>query len=176
NLRQIIAKDSKNENWKCKCIRCREVRENYNPKEKLYLFRQDYDASGGKEIFLSFENKKREKLYSLLRLRIPSQYYKNSSRSIFRVLENSAIIREVHTYGQLHSLISRDRVSTFSPQHKGMGKKLIKEAERITRKEFGLQKLAVISSAGVRNYYRKKLGYRLKDSYMTKKIQKSGLS
>ena len=43
-------------------IRCREVRENYNPKEKLYLFRQDYTTSTGKEIFLSYENKDRTKL------------------------------------------------------------------------------------------------------------------
>jgi elongator complex protein 3 len=44
----------------CHCIRCREVRERYDPKEKVYLFREDYEASGGKEIFLSFENKKEQ--------------------------------------------------------------------------------------------------------------------
>ncbi|MBU4298572.1 tRNA uridine(34) 5-carboxymethylaminomethyl modification radical SAM/GNAT enzyme Elp3, partial [Patescibacteria group bacterium] len=73
NLRQIIQEDMKKEKWKCKCIRCRELKENYNPKEKIYLFREDYDASWGKEIFLSLENKNRSKLFSFLRLRIPQQ-------------------------------------------------------------------------------------------------------
>ncbi len=141
NLRQIIAEISKKENWKCKCIRCREVRDNYDPKEKLFLFRQDYNASDGKEIFLSFENKKRTKLYSLLRLRITSQ--------------DKAIIREIHTYGSLIALGEKKS----APQHKGLGKKLIKEIEKITKKEFCLKKIAVISGVGARDYYRK-LGYK----------------
>jgi len=165
NLRQIIAQDSKKENWKCKCIRCREVGGHYNPKEKLYLFRQVYPASGGREIFLSFENRNRNKLYSLLRLRIPSQYYDNISRSIIPGLKNTAIIREVHTYGQLYPL--HDRVALISPQHRGLGKKLIKEAEKIVKKEFKINKIAVISGVGARNYF-SELGYRLKNTYMVK--------
>jgi len=145
NLRQRVTGN-------CRCIRCREVKENYNPKEKLYLFRQDYPASGGKEVFLTFENKNRQKLYSLLRLRLTSR--------------KSVIIREVHTYGQLR-LIGKS--STVSPQHKGLGKKLIKQAEKITKKEFGLKKISVISGVGVRNYYRR-LDYRLENTDMVKKI------
>ena len=168
NLRQLIAEDMKKENWECKCIRCREVKENYNPKEKLYLFRQDYGASGGREIFLSFENKDRTKLYSLLRLRIPS-YLLNPNlgeeKPIFSVLKNSAIIRELHTYGQLVPVAEKRE----APQHKGFGKKLIKEAEGIAKEEFGAGKIAVISGIGVRGYYRK-LGYRLKDTYMVKRL------
>ena len=150
NLRQLIAGQVK-----CKCIRCREIRGNYNPKEKLYLFRQNYPASGGKEIFLSFEDKNRQKLYSLLRLRLTSQ--------------NTAIIREVHTYGQ-QLPIDGSRTSIISPQHKGLGKKLIKEAEKITKKELGLSQIAVISGVGVRGYYRA-LGYKLKNTYMTKNLR-----
>lgn len=146
NLAQIITGN-------CKCIRCREIRDNYNFKEKLYLFRQNYGASGGKEIFLSFENKNQTKLYSLLRLRITS--------------DNKAIIREVHTYGQLQSLNNLNREK--SPQHKGLGKKLIKMAEEIAKKEFEINRISVISGIGVREYYRK-LGYRLKDTYMVKFI------
>ncbi|MCK4473952.1 tRNA uridine(34) 5-carboxymethylaminomethyl modification radical SAM/GNAT enzyme Elp3 [Candidatus Parcubacteria bacterium] len=148
NLRQIIAREAKKEKWQCKCIRCREVRKNYNPKEKIYLFRQDYQASGGTEIFLSFENKKRTKLYSLLRLRI----------------SKTAIIRELHTYGQLHPI---GDTYVISPQHKGLGKKLVKQAEKITKKEFGVKKIAVISGVGARQYWRK-LGYKLKDTFMVK--------
>ena len=173
NLRQVITREAQKEGWKCKCIRCREVKADYNPKEKLFLFRQDYEASDGKEIFLSYEDKNREKLYSLLRLRIPS-YVPQSGTSagkpsqkkhFLSVLENSAIIREVHTYGQLVP-ISKTQIA---PQHRGLGKKLIKEAEKITKKEFNLNKVAVISGIGVRNYYRK-LGYKLKGEYMVKKL------
>ncbi|MFC1630002.1 tRNA uridine(34) 5-carboxymethylaminomethyl modification radical SAM/GNAT enzyme Elp3 [Patescibacteria group bacterium] len=157
NLRQILEKDMKQNKWKCRCIRCREVKEDYNPKEKLILFRKDYSASHGKEIFLSFENKNRSKLYSLLRLRIPSQ-------EVLPVLKNVAIIREVHTYGSLVPISEKK----LAPQHRGLGKKLIKEAEKIVKK-FGFTKIVVISGVGVRNYY-KKLGYRLKDSYMIKTL------
>ncbi len=154
NLRQIIIERMKDEGWQCKCIRCREVREKYNSRGKIYLFRQNYEASGGKEIFLSFESRNRTKLYSLLRLRITSQ--------------NTAIIRELHTYGRLLPIQNNGSpTSIISPQHRGLGKKLIKEAEKITKKEFGLSEIAVISGVGVRGYFRQ-LGYRLKDTYMIK--------
>lgn len=164
NLRQILLELMKREGWKCRCIRCREIREKYNLKEKLYLFRQDYEASNGKEIFLSFENKNRTKLYSLLRLRITS--------------ENRAIIREVHTYGFLVPILEKK----LAPQHRGLGKKLIQIAEKTAKKEFDLKKIAVISGIGVRNYfkklgyskrsliYRAKARYKLEDTYMTKEI------
>ncbi|MBU4205040.1 tRNA uridine(34) 5-carboxymethylaminomethyl modification radical SAM/GNAT enzyme Elp3 [Patescibacteria group bacterium] len=163
NMRQVLAKISKKQGWQCKCIRCREVRENYFPKEKLYLFRQDYSASGGKEIFLSYENKNRNRLYSLLRLRISFE------NQFIPILKNAAIIRELHTYGQLHPLVYGGRTPIKSPQHKGLGKKLIKKAEEITKKEFGLKKIAVISGVGVRIYYRK-LKYKLENTYMIKKL------
>ncbi len=166
NLREIVQKEMQEKGLKCRCIRCREVKENYNPKEKLYLLREDYKASAGKEIFLSFEDKIRRKLYALLRLRIPSQYYENRSRNIIPVLKEAAIIREVHTYGQMTPVGEKG----LQPQHRGLGKKLIKEAEKIVKKEFGLKKIAIISGVGVRSYYRQKLAYRLKDTYMIKKI------
>lgn len=150
NLRQLIDKE-------CKCIRCREVRENYDSEEKLYLFRQNYNASDGKEIFLSFENKKRTKLYSLLRLRITSV--------------NKVFIRDLHTYGQMLTVNNFSSNQEETPQHKGLGKKLIQEAEKITKQEFNLNKISVISGVGVRNYYRK-LGYRLKNTYMVKTLDR----
>ena len=51
-------------------------------------------------------------------------------------------------------------------QHSGLGKKLMAEAERLTKKN-KLDKVAVISGIGVRNYY-KKLGYTIEGTYMTK--------
>ena len=59
-------------------------------------------------------------------------------------------------------------------QHMGFGKKLMAEAEQITR-DRKLAKIAVISGIGVRNYY-KKLGYKLEGTYMTKKLQYAKLN
>jgi len=180
NLREVVQKEMREKGLKCKCIRCREVRDRDSPvgtvPEKLYLFREDYPASGGKEIFLSFESIKADKrrlstpinadrkLYALLRLRIPSQFFQKKKHS-FKILDDAAIIREVHTYGQMVPVGEK----SLSPQHRGLGKKLKKIAEGITKKEFGVKKIAVISGIGVRNYWRN-LGYKLKDTYMIKKI------
>jgi len=164
NLRQIVQGKIKKEDWKCKCVRCREIREKYEPWEKFYLFRQDYEASGGKEIFLSFENKNRSKLFSFLRLRIPSQYFEKKNHFL-KVLNETAIIREVQTFGEVVPIGKRK----IAPQHRGLGKKLIKEAEKVTKNEFGLKKMAIIAGVGVRDYF-KKMGYKLKDTYMVRKI------
>jgi elongator complex protein 3 len=164
NFREVVAREIEKERWKCKCIRCREIKQNYSQREKAFLFRQDYGAGGGKEIFLSFENKNRTKLYSLLRLRIPS-YTLSNTKHFISVLNNSAIIREIHTYGQMVP-ISKKKTA---PQHKGFGTRLIKEAEKIAFKEFGLKKIAAISGVGVRDYWRK-FEYELKDTYMVKNI------
>ena len=176
NLRQVLKVKSEKEGWQCKCIRCREVRNKnirfnfgYSGKRletarNLKMFRQDYDASGGREIFLSFEDSERKNLYSLLRLRINRV---SGTSNILKNIGCLAIIREVHTYGQLTPIKSK---SKKSPQHTGLGKKLIAEAERITLQEFKLKKIAVISGIGVRDYYRK-LGYRLENGYMVKLLK-----
>jgi len=158
NIREIVLKKLTSQKQKCHCIRCREIKEKYNPNEKIYLFREDFLASGGKEIFLSFESQTRDKLYAFLRLRKPLN-------PIFSYLNNASIIRELHTYGKALNIGEKDIV----PQHRGFGKRLIKEAEKITKKEFKLPKIAVISGVGAREYYRK-LGYKLKDTFMIKKL------
>jgi len=165
NLREVVLKEMEKQGTKCKCIRCREVKSGYGKKEKIYLYREDYAASDGKEIFLSYENKDRERLYALLRLRIPSYIQTIDNKPPFEALREAAIIREIHTYGQMLPIGRK----APSPQHKGLGKKLIKNAEDIAKKEFGLKKMAVISGVGVRDYFRK-LGYRLKNTYMIKTL------
>jgi elongator complex protein 3 len=164
NLREVVKKEMEKRRLFCRCIRCREVKENYDPKEKIYLFREDYDASGGKEIFLSFENGEKTKLFSYVRLRIPSQIFERKKHFV-PILNDSAIIREIQTFGEMVPI----GIKRIAPQHRGLGKKLVKEAEKITKKEFGLKKIAVISGVGVRDYW-KKLGYKLKETYMIRKI------
>ena len=78
-----------------------------------------------------------------------------------------AIIREVHVYGQALSIGEKGK--EFG-QHSGLGKQLIAEAEKITKKN-KIPQLQIISGIGVREYY-KKLGYRIdaNKTYMIKKI------
>ncbi len=168
NIRQLISHRSD-----CPCIRCREVGADYDIREKTMLDRIDYAASDGREIFLQYvsrdkpargrETRPKKKLFALLRLRIPNDYNRGH---FIPVLQNAAIVREVHTYGKLTGISRKDKTS---PQHIGLGKKLMQEAERIAREEFGIRKMAVISGIGVRNYYRK-MGYRLKNTYMLKSL------
>lgn len=157
NLRQIIQQQK----IQCKCIRCREPHEKIA--KKLKLFRQDYRASAGKEIFLSYEDPQRKNIYAFLRLRITNNW-------TLPILKDSALIRELHVYGRVAELAQNEKRKTKNIiQHKGLGKKLMEEAEKIAKKEFGFKKIAVIAGIGVRDYYRK-LGYKLKDEYMIKKL------
>ncbi len=169
NLRQIIQEAMKKEGLSCRCIRCREIGDAITDPRDVNMVRRDYDASEGKEIFLSFEDIKQDKLVSLLRLRIPSPCLEAKPLNIVPALKKAALIREIHTYGEVATL-SAKKSSPIPKQHKGLGKKLLKEAERIAKKEFGAKKMAVIAGAGVRGYYRK-LGYALKDTYMVKTLR-----
>ena len=93
----------------------------------------------------------------MLRLRIPSYPF-------IAALKKAAIVRELHTYGAVTNFSKKGSV-----QHRGLGGCLLDEAELLT-KNLGIDKVAVISGIGVRDYYRKK-GYRLKNTYMIKKLK-----
>jgi elongator complex protein 3 len=54
-------------------------------------------------------------------------------------------------------------------QHHGFGQRLVVEAERIAKGEFGARRMAVIAGVGAREYYRR-LGYELEDTYMVKPL------
>jgi len=156
NLRQVLQESLRNEGKKCKCIRCREVRGGvYN--EKVELLINERVTLGGKELFLSYESG--DKLFAMLRLRLPNK----GEKMLFGELAGAAIVREVHTYGQVEQIDKSDGVKT---QHRGLGKRLMAKAEEIAR-ERGYKKMAVISAVGTREYYRK-LGYELKGTYMVR--------
>jgi len=120
-----------------------------------------YDSSGGKEIFLSYEDNKTDSLIGFLRLRVPS---KDAFRK--EIDQNTSIVRELHVYG---NMVPVGKVRNDEWQHKGFGKLLMKEAEKISREDFSMKKILVISAIGTRNYY-KKLGYSLEGPYMAKKL------
>ena len=159
NMRQLLQKNMKDENWKCKCIRCREVKDNLVNHDDVKLMIEEFDASDSKEYFISYETE--DYLIGFLRLRINKVY-----DNVLDVIKEAGLIRELHVYSVLCSVGDR---SDMSSQHRGYGKGLIMEAERIV-KENGLNKMAIISGTGVRDYYRK-LGYVLKDTYMIKELK-----
>lgn len=118
-----------------------------------------YQASDGREYFLEIINKNNI-LFGLARLRINSQDQEKQTGI-------KAIIRELHVYGQ--SLAIGKKSNSFFQQHRGLGKQLMHEAEKIAKKENSTS-LHVISGVGARDYYKRKLGYKLEGSYMVKKI------
>jgi elongator complex protein 3 len=82
---------------------------------------------------------------------------------VFPELKNVALIRELHVYGRTFA-VGKDSSSAGVgsvgiAQHMGIGKRLMKEAEKIAM-ECEYNKMAVISGVGVRKYY-EKLGYTL---------------
>jgi elongator complex protein 3 len=171
NLRQSALRKLKELGLKCRCIRCREAglqnRMMLHDRE-ICMNRIDYIASGGREVFLSFESKDRLSLLGFLRLRDPASPHRPEIKGQgFSGCGKSAIIRELHVYG-----VSVDIGCTpgnDSYQHRGYGVKLMQEAERIVRDEFGLKKISVISAVGTREYYRK-IGYYRNGPYMTKNL------
>ncbi len=126
----------------------------------MKLDRISYDSSGGKEVFLSYEDKD-EYIYGFLRLRKPSI---NAHRDEIR--QNSCIVREIHVYGKSLKLGEKEENEI---QHAGLGKSLMKEAEKISKEEFDAKKILVISAIGTREYYQK-LGYSLYGPYMSKSL------
>lgn len=161
NLRQIVHKNLKNQGVSCKCIRCREAGlSKKDPNLDLRLNREDYGSAGGKEVFLSYDDSN-DLIYGFLRLRHPSlKAHRNE------INEKICIVRELHVYGQLLKLGERNKSGI---QHLGLGKKLINEAEKISKEEFDANKLLIISAVGTREYY-SKLGYSLDGPYMVKKL------
>jgi len=158
NSRTSLADRMGDMGLKCKCIRCREVGlDKHTEDEKPELKVIEYEASDGKEFFISFESENH--LFGLIRLRIPSKPFRKE------ITDKSLIVREIHVYGKQVGVDSKKEVEA---QHKGLGKKLMLKAEEIA-KENDLNKIVVISGVGVREYYRK-LGYSLEGPYMVKKI------
>jgi len=154
NLRQLVLQEMARRGERCRCIRCREVghRSENASSEKALLKRIDYEASGGQEIFLSFEDPDTDTLFGFLRLRIPSG---GEHRSELR--SSSSLVRELHVYGPVVP-IGQSPKDASRPQHHGLGTRLLEEAERISRQEFSRRKQVVISAVGTREYYRRR-GY-----------------
>ncbi|UCE72932.1 MAG: tRNA uridine(34) 5-carboxymethylaminomethyl modification radical SAM/GNAT enzyme Elp3 [Methanomassiliicoccales archaeon] len=165
NLRQIVQKKLKNKGQKCECIRCREVGisslKGLEPDvESIALKRKEYEASLGREYFLSYEDFKGV-LIAYARLRKPSEKaHREEVKS-----RPCMILRELKVAGEMVP------IGTINPkkwQHRGYGQNLLQECETIASHE-GAERLLVTSGVGVRDYYRK-LGYEREGPFMVKNI------
>jgi len=169
HLRQLVHWELERRGLKCSCIRCREVghvmlKKGLVPKlENIRLLKISYEASGGIEIFLSFEDVVQDILIGFLRLRIPSDRAHRRE-----VNSKTAIIRELHVYGPQLPVGLKPVIEW---QHRGWGTKLLAEAERVALEEYDRSRMLVLSGIGVRDYYRR-FGYRrLPNSpYMHKRL------
>ena len=168
NLRQLAQQKLKEQNMRCRCIRCREVghrwlkdhiKPNLNKTEIQII---TFKASEGTELFISAENSASDILIGYLRLRIPSAKAHRPEITA----QPSSIVRELHIYGPVVQVGKRHAKAW---QHKGYGQQLLAEAERITHEEYNRSKITVTSALGTKQYY-KQLGYHYDGPYMSKAL------
>lgn len=168
NLRQLVHQKLQQKGIKCRCIRCREVghrmlKDNIEPNSddvKLIVTREE--ASEGEDVFISFEDLVNDILVGYLKLRIPSE----KIHGLDGVLKASAIIRELHIFGPMVPIGSH---KSKAWQHKGYGRRLIAEAERLSVEEYDKDKIVILSALGTKRYYMK-FNYIHDGPYMSKKL------
>ena len=158
NLRQYVDDFRKKYGIECKDIRAREPKGLITELKDIEYKIIRYDASGGKEIFISAEAN--DKLIGFCRLRIVNKPHRGEFKG------KCAGIRELHVYTQAIGVGAQNERSM---QHKGIGKKLLQMAEDLAKEEFGCEKMLIISGIGVREYY-KKFDYALEGPYMVKNL------
>ncbi|MGB9987730.1 tRNA uridine(34) 5-carboxymethylaminomethyl modification radical SAM/GNAT enzyme Elp3 [Salarchaeum japonicum] len=160
NLRQLAWKKLDEHGWTCNCIRCREVGMNDEDPENVELDVMTYEAGGGTEHFISFEDFEKDLLVGFARLRFPNE-------PVRRELDNAALLRELHVYGSEAGIGEESRDDQH--QHRGYGRRLMERAEDMAA-DAGYDKLSVISGIGARQYYKQQLGYVQDGPYVSKSL------
>lgn len=169
NLRQLAEAEADKRGVKLREIRAREIgtRMRQGAKldsERVQLVRRDYEASAGKEAFLSMEDPEADALVGFLRLRKTGP----SHRPEFQHERGVAVVRELKVYGVAQQIGEHDDPETGAWQHQGHGTRLLAEAEEVAR-EWGVGRVLVIAGAGVKEYYRQR-GYRDLGPYVAKEF------
>ena len=72
-MRQDVLKQMQQMGQKCRCIRCREVKDQNELVKDAVLKVRQYTASGGIEYFISFETPDENTIFGFARLRIVKQ-------------------------------------------------------------------------------------------------------
>lgn len=161
SLRQDVQEELERRGTFCQCVRCREVRGQAVQVDELKLDDLVYQAGPVEEHFLSYVTAD-DKLAGFLRLSLPGQGAPDTGLAD---LKGSAIIREVHVYGQSLPVGSE---APGAAQHTGLGTWLIQKAEQLAQ-EGGFSRLAVIAAVGTRRYYQNR-GFERGELYLVKNL------
>ncbi len=164
NFREVAERALAERGGGSRDIRSREIRRRQVKDDELHLDAIEYTSAVGREVFLQFITDADE-IAGFLRLSLPSEPV------FLDEIADSAMVREVHVYGALAGFQSAGETSPSHPktqdprtqhpeiqhpktQHRGLGRRLLDEAAR-RAVEAGFHDLAVISSVGTRDYYRR---------------------
>lgn len=138
----VVLNTMDHRNFVCFDTRSREIRNN-TPSATVFPVIRVYSSTNGLELFMSFEDELWY-LYGFTRLLLPDSNVR------------SALIRELHIYGQVNKIGFTDGNKT---QHTWLWWQLMTLAEQISS-WCGYTSISVISGVWVRKYY-EKLGYKL---------------
>jgi elongator complex protein 3 len=175
NLRQLVADRMREVGTRCRCIRCREVGRRGTDRPERWgagvgaadpdgadLREVRYEASGGEEAFLSMELPDEDAVVAYARVRRPSVGAWREE------LVGAAVLRELRVLGEALPLGGGPGSGPLSWQHRGLGSRLLEEAEDRAR-EWGMERLAVTAGMGVRGYFRDR-GYARAGPYMVRTL------
>ncbi len=155
NLRQYVQREMEAAGTSCRCLRCREVGQRVRAgaivdPDRLVLVRRDYEAGGGLEAFLSFEDPEADAVAAYLRLRRAST---EAHRAEVKGAGGPvALVREVKVPGVAQPIGAHGEDGA-TWQHRGLGSRLLLEAERVAG-QWGCQQVVIMAGVGVRPYYR----------------------
>ncbi len=199
NLRQVIHDQLKQEGKKCNCIRCMEIGDDDDLMDSAKLVVREYNASGGKEYFISVESNEKSPIntweaweyfwfcisYYWAWIAYGKKTYWSGNINTYNGLVGFCRFRidpepGAGIIGELSNCALIREVHVYghslgvgshgvSSQHKGFGQLLVKTAEEIAVAN-GYSKVAVIAGVGTREYYKNKCGYHLEGTYMIKNL------
>ncbi|HYK92905.1 MAG TPA: tRNA uridine(34) 5-carboxymethylaminomethyl modification radical SAM/GNAT enzyme Elp3, partial [Thermoplasmata archaeon] len=160
NLRELVHRRLEAAGQRCRCLRCREVGRRAAPSLSAFeLTETAYEAGGGRERFLSFEDPVTDTVAGFLRLRFPSDETEGGlTHPVIRELK--VLGSEVPIGGSAHG--------NGEMQHRGLGSRLLERAEECAR-ESGHDRVLVTSAVGTREYYRRR-GYEPCGAHYAKRV------
>ena len=169
SLRQDAIDELTRRGQVCHCVRCREVRGEQVRLADLRLDDLVYRPPRSEEHFLSFLTPE-ERIAGYLRLSLPQHtpdhpFPPGLPGELFPDLQDAALIREVHVFGQALAVGAEQSGAT---QHSGLGTRLLQQAETIAR-QAGYRRMAVIAAVGTRLYYQSR-GFTRGALYMVKEL------
>ncbi len=167
NLRELAHEELSKSGITCSCIRCREQgivhrKLGITPKpENLEIIIEKNDASEGIDNFISYEDIEQDILLGFIRLRVPSE--KAHRKEINE--KRTTIVRELRVFGELVPIGKKP--SHHQVQHRKIGELLLSEAELLSKDDYNVKKISVVSGLGVRPWFYKQ-GYTRDGVYVSK--------